>query len=234
MTLQIDPALVGRRRSFRAAGLFAIGTLGQTRRRGAVKSAIDRLGAIVGLVTLAPVLLIVSLAIFSRRDGPVFYGHMRVGKDGRLFRCWKFRTMVPDGGRRFDAMLAIDPIARDDWETRRKIYRDPRVSRLGAVLRATSLDELPQFWNVLRGDMSLVGPRPVTAEELPHYGDHLSTYLAVRPGMTGAWQVSGRSEATFAERVALDVAYVRSQSLRQDLSIMLKTLRVVLGRQGAM
>ncbi len=187
-----------------------------------------------GLVALSPILMVVAVAILSRRDGPLFYGHMRVGKDGRLFKCLKFRTMVPDGGRRFDAVMAIDPIARDAWETRRKICRDPRVSPLGAFLRATSLDELPQFINVLRGDMSLVGPRPITEEELAQYGDHAAAYLAVRPGITGVWQVSGRSDATYAERVAFDLDYVRNQSFARDLAIMLKTIKVVLTRQGAM
>ncbi|MEO8243090.1 MAG: sugar transferase, partial [bacterium] len=124
-------------------------------------------------------------------------------------------------------------IAREDWLVHRKVFRDPRVSRLGAFLRSSSLDELPQLWNVLCGDMSMVGPRPITTEELVEYGEHVTDYLSVRPGLTGAWQVSGRSEATFAERVKLDVDYVRNLSFAGDLKILFRTVLVVLKRQGA-
>jgi lipopolysaccharide/colanic/teichoic acid biosynthesis glycosyltransferase len=197
------------------------------------KSAFDRLTALIALLMVAPVMLGIAALILLRRDGPVFFSHDRVGRDGRMFRCHKFRTMVPNGARLFDRMLAIDPIASEDWLVRRKVYRDPRVSRLGAFLRSTSLDELPQFWNVLKGDMSMVGPRPITVEELAKYGDNARDYLSVRPGITGAWQVSGRSECTYAERVALDVDYIRNLSFSRDMSILLRTVDVVLRRQGA-
>jgi lipopolysaccharide/colanic/teichoic acid biosynthesis glycosyltransferase len=197
------------------------------------KSAFDRLTALIALLMVAPVMLGIAALILLRRDGPVFFSHDRVGRDGRMFRCHKFRTMVPNGARLFDRMLAIDPIASEDWLVRRKVYRDPRVSRLGAFLRSTSLDELPQLWNVLKGDMSMVGPRPITVEELAKYGDNARDYLSVRPGITGAWQVSGRSECTYAERVALDVDYIRNLSFSRDMSILLRTVDVVLRRQGA-
>jgi lipopolysaccharide/colanic/teichoic acid biosynthesis glycosyltransferase len=198
-----------------------------------LKAVFDRSAALFGLILLAPVMLAIAALILMRRDGPVFFSHVRVGRDGRLFHCHKFRTMVPNGSCLFDQILAIDPIARDDWQVRRKIFRDPRVSRFGAFLRSSSLDELPQLWNVLRGDISLVGPRPITLEELAQYGDHARDYLSVRPGITGAWQVSGRSDATFAERVALDVDYVRNPSFARDVAILLRTVGVVLRRQGA-
>lgn len=197
------------------------------------KSVFDRFAALMALVTVAPVMAVITVLILMRRDGPVIFSHVRVGRDGRLFRCHKFRTMVPDGTRLFNQILAIDPIASEDWAVRRKVYRDPRVSRLGAFLRSTSLDELPQLWNVLTGDMSMVGPRPITVDELAQYGDHARDYLSVRPGITGAWQVSGRSECTYAERVALDVDYVRNLSFARDMAILLRTVDVVLRRQGA-
>ena len=197
------------------------------------KAVFDRFTAFMALVAVAPIMTVISVLILLRRDGPVFFSHVRVGRDGRLFRCHKFRTMVPDGARLFNQILAIDPIASEDWAVRRKVYRDPRVSRLGAFLRSTSLDELPQLWNVLTGDMSMVGPRPITLDELTQYGDNARDYLSVRPGITGAWQVSGRSECTYAERVALDVDYVRNLSFARDMAILLRTVDVVLRRQGA-
>lgn len=198
-----------------------------------LKTVFDRCAALMGLVLIAPMLMVIAGLIMMRRDGPVFFSHVRVGRDGRLFRCHKFRTMVLNGTDLFDQILAIDPIARDDWQVRRKIFRDPRVSRLGAFLRSSSLDELPQLWNVLCGDISLVGPRPITQEELLNYGEYASDYLSVRPGITGAWQVSGRSASTFAERVALDVDYIRNPSFARDMTILLRTVNVVLRRQGA-
>jgi exopolysaccharide production protein ExoY len=197
------------------------------------KTLFDRIAAVLALVMIAPVMAVIAVLILMQRDGPVLFSHVRVGRGGRLFRCHKFRTMVPDGGKLFDQILAIDPIASEDWTVRRKVLRDPRVSRLGAFLRSTSLDELPQFWNVLRGDMSMVGPRPITVEELDHYGDNAREYLSVRPGITGAWQISGRSECTYSERVALDVDYVRNVSFARDMRILLQTVSVVLKRQGA-
>lgn len=197
------------------------------------KIAFDRVAALLALLMVAPIMLGIAALILMRRDGPVFFSHDRVGRNGRMFRCHKFRTMVPNGAKLFDQILAIDPIASEDWTIRRKVYRDPRVSRLGAFLRSTSLDELPQLWNVLTGDMSMVGPRPITAEELAQYGDNARDYLSVRPGITGAWQISGRSECTYAERVALDVDYIRNLSFARDMAILLRTVDVVLRRQGA-
>ncbi len=197
------------------------------------KRAMDIAIAAAALVVAAPFFLVVSLLV--RADGgSAFYAHQRVGRGGRLFGCLKFRSMVADSQARLEALLASDPAAREEWETTRKLRRDPRITRIGHFLRATSLDELPQLINVLRGDMSIVGPRPVTADELDSfYGAAAAHYLTVRPGITGLWQVSGRSETSYDQRVALDVAYVSQPSLLADLRILLKTPVAVLSRRGA-
>ncbi|WP_160119554.1 sugar transferase [Rhodovarius lipocyclicus] len=199
----------------------------------AMKRAMDVLGAGVLLALLAPVFLV--LALLVRRDGaPAFYAHQRVGLSGRMFGCLKFRSMVRDSDARLKALLASDPAAREEWEATRKLRNDPRVTAVGNFLRKTSLDELPQLINVLRGEMSLVGPRPVTATELAtFYGPAASLYASVRPGITGLWQVSGRSETSYAQRVALDVDYAAHPSLWTDIKILLRTPVVVVARKGA-
>lgn len=189
--------------------------------------------AAAALMVAAPFFLVVSLMV--RVDGgSAFYAHQRVGRGGRLFGCLKFRSMVMDSQARLDALLASDPAAREEWEATRKLRNDPRITRIGRFLRATSLDELPQLINVLRGEMSIVGPRPVTESELDcYYGAAAAHYVTVRPGITGLWQVSGRSETSYDQRVALDVAYVSQPSLLADLRILLKTPVAVLSRRGA-
>ena len=205
----------------------------RTRLRPALKRGLDILGALALLLLLLPVLVLLALLV-KADGGPALYAHERVGRGGRRFGCLKFRSMVPDADWRLAALLAKDPEARAEWESHRKLRRDPRITRIGGLLRATSLDELPQFLNVLRGEMSLVGPRPVQAAELAqHYGPAAEQYLAVRPGITGLWQVSGRSDTTYAERVALDVRYASAPSLRADLRILLRTPVAVLSRRGA-
>jgi exopolysaccharide production protein ExoY len=197
------------------------------------KRALDIIGAGVGLVLLAPIFLIVALMV--RADGgPAFFAHQRVGRGGNLFGCLKFRSMVIDSQARLEALLANDPAARAEWEATRKLKNDPRITRIGRFLRSTSLDELPQLINVLLGEMSLVGPRPVQEAEIDrYYGASAAHYMAVRPGITGLWQVSGRSETSYESRVALDVAYVSRPSLLADLSILLRTPVAVLSRRGA-
>lgn len=197
------------------------------------KRALDIIGAGVGLVLLAPFFLIVALLV--RADGgPAFFAHQRVGRGGKLFGCLKFRSMVIDSQARLEALLASDPAARAEWEATRKLKNDPRITRIGRFLRSTSLDELPQLINVLRGEMSLVGPRPVQEAEIDrYYGASAAHYMAVRPGITGLWQVSGRSETSYESRVALDVSYVSRPSLLADLSILLRTPGAVLSRRGA-
>jgi len=197
------------------------------------KRALDIIGAGVGLVLLAPFFLIVALLV--RADGgPAFFAHQRVGRGGKLFGCLKFRSMVIDSQARLEALLASDPAARAEWEATRKLKNDPRITRIGRFLRSTSLDELPQLINVLRGEMSLVGPRPVQEAEIDrYYGASAAHYMAVRPGITGLWQVSGRSETSYESRVALDVSYVSRPSLLADLSILLRTPVAVISRRGA-
>jgi lipopolysaccharide/colanic/teichoic acid biosynthesis glycosyltransferase len=184
-------------------------------------------------VLLSPFFLIVALLV--RADGgPAFFAHQRVGRGGKLFGCLKFRSMVVDSQTRLEALLANDPTARAEWEATRKLKNDPRITRIGGFLRSTSLDELPQLINVLRGEMSLVGPRPVQEAEIDrYYGASAAHYMAVRPGITGLWQVSGRSETSYESRVALDVSYVSRPSLLADLSILLRTPVAVLSRRGA-
>lgn len=201
--------------------------------RPMLKRAMDVLGAGALLLLAGPVMLL--LAWLVRGDGgPAFYAHRRVGRGGEAFGCLKFRSMVVDSQARLDALLASDADARAEWEATRKLRQDPRVTRIGRFLRATSLDELPQLFNVLRGEMSLVGPRPVIQSELDQfYGAAAAHYISVRPGITGLWQVSGRSDTSYAQRVALDVAYVASPSLWQDIRILLRTPIAVLSRRGA-
>lgn len=197
------------------------------------KRAMDITIAAAALILAAPFFLVVSLMV--RADGgPAFYAHPRVGRGGRIFGCLKFRSMVVDSQARLDALLAADPAARAEWDATRKLKNDPRITRIGRFLRATSLDELPQLINVLRGEMAVVGPRPVTPAELDrYYGAAAAHYLTVRPGITGLWQVSGRSETSYDQRVALDVAYVSQPSLLADIRILLKTPVAVLSRRGA-
>jgi lipopolysaccharide/colanic/teichoic acid biosynthesis glycosyltransferase len=197
------------------------------------RAAFNRLFAGAALLFFAPVMLAIAATLLLREGGPVLFSQERVGKGGRRFRCLKFRTMVPDAAERLERILATDPVARAEWEVSRKLTNDPRVSCFGNFLRKSSLDELPQFINVLRGDMAIVGPRPIVAEELPLYGDDVEVYLTVRPGITGLWQVSGRSDTTFSERVALDRAYVSARGPAFDLWIILRTVVVLITRKGA-
>lgn len=173
----------------------------------------------------------------ARFDGGAgFFAHERVGRDGQIFQCWKIRTMVPDAQVRLAAHLSAHPSARAEWAAHHKLRNDPRVTKIGAVLRKTSLDELPQIWNVLCGEMSLVGPRPIVRDELQRFGAAAAAYCAMSPGLTGLWQVQvhaqGRSDVTYAERVQMDLHYAKAQSLWLDLSLILRTVLTVLRRTG--
>ena len=195
------------------------------------KRALDLLLLTCALPVVLP--LLAGLALLVARDGGgAFYGHVRVGRDGRSFRCWKLRTMLPEADLRLGQILAADGRARAEWRATQKLRNDPRVTALGRVLRRTSLDELPQLWNVARGEMSLVGPRPVTAGELTRYGPARAAYLSARPGLTGLWQVSGRNSLTYEARIALDLRYLSGVSLRRDLAILARTLRAVAATPG--
>jgi len=200
----------------------------------ALKRALDVVAALMALLILSPVLPLVAFML--RLDGgPALYGHTRIGRNGRPFKCLKFRTMVVDADKMLANYLETHPRAAMEWARQQKLRDDPRVTRIGAILRKTSIDELPQLINVLRGEMSLVGPRPVVHHELEeHYGPVGSVaYSAMRPGITGLWQVSGRSDTTYRERVMLDITYRSSWSFLLDVKILLRTIPVVLGRRGA-
>lgn len=189
--------------------------------------------ALLMICALSPVLLVIALLIWRTDGAPVLFGHYRVGVNGKLFRCLKFRSMRLDSAAVLAEILRTDPLARAEWQRDQKLLNDPRITAIGHVLRKTSLDELPQLFNVLRGDMHLVGPRPVTVGELTRYGNVRWHYVSVPPGITGLWQVSGRNNTSYDERVSLDRRYVESRSAALDAAILLKTVRVVLLREGA-
>jgi lipopolysaccharide/colanic/teichoic acid biosynthesis glycosyltransferase len=209
-----------------AAGRPRLG-IGERLRRCA-----DRLIALLLLVAFSP-LMLACAALIRRDGGPATFGHYRVGSGGRVFRCFKFRTMCANAERVLQDMLEKDATLRDEWQRNFKLANDPRITPLGRWLRRSSLDELPQLINVLRGDMALVGPRPIPLTELRLYGPARWQYLSVLPGMTGLWQVSGRNRVTYERRVQLDDEYVRNRSVRLDCRILVKTVLVVLTRDGA-
>jgi undecaprenyl-phosphate galactose phosphotransferase len=184
------------------------------------------------LLLASPIMLAIGLLVRSD-GGPALYGHPRIGQKGKVFSCLKFRSMVTDGDAALREYLAATPDAQAEWEATRKLKFDPRITRIGRFLRKSSLDELPQLFNVLRGDMSLVGPRPIVKEEVVNYEKDISHYYNVRPGITGLWQVSGRNDVTYAQRVKMDSWYVRNWSLWQDIAILFKTFPAVFKRDGA-
>jgi exopolysaccharide production protein ExoY len=195
--------------------------------------AFDIIASLVAIIFFAPIMAIIAIAILIFDKGPIFFAHKRIGKCARLFSCWKFRSMVVDADRKLETLLANDPSARAEWDAEQKLCRDPRVTRIGNFLRKTSLDELPQLINVLLGDMSLVGPRPIVVDEIPKYGRYFGEYCRVRPGITGLWQVRGRSEVEYRKRIALDISYIRSPRMRSNLIILALTVPSVLMSRGA-
>lgn len=184
------------------------------------------------LFILSPVFGYISWKI-SRDGGNIFFGHERIGQNGNKFKCYKFRSMIANSQDVLEKLLANDSNAREEWKKDFKLKNDPRITPIGHTLRRTSLDELPQLWNVFRGEMSLVGPRPVVSAELERYGDDVVYYLMTNPGMTGLWQISGRNDVDYATRVYFDAWYVKNWSLWTDVVILFKTIRVVLWRKGA-
>lgn len=204
-----------------------------TQWRESVAVRLNQLLALMLLALFSPLIALIAFFIWKQDGAPVLYAHYRVGKNGRLFRCMKFRSMLRNSEQVLAALLRDDPVARAEWERDHKLTTDPRITAIGRFLRKSSLDELPQLLNVLRGEMSLVGPRPITVAELTRYGRVRWHYLSVRPGLTGLWQVSGRNNTTYEERVALDQRYVEQRSLWLDACILVKTVRVVLLREGA-
>lgn len=198
-----------------------------------LKAIFDFVVTLVGTVMISPILLFIALWIYKDSPGPVIFKHMRIGKNGKPFPCYKFRSMCVDAKIKLEELLETDPEAKAEWERDFKLRNDPRVTKSGAFLRKTSLDELPQIFNVLKGEMSLVGPRPIIHEELERYGEYVDDYLMVKPGITGMWQVSGRSDIDYEERVLLDSWYVRNWSVWIDIVMLFKTFKVVLLRKGA-
>ncbi|RYG59068.1 MAG: exopolysaccharide biosynthesis polyprenyl glycosylphosphotransferase, partial [Alphaproteobacteria bacterium] len=197
-----------------------------------MKRGLDIVGSVCGLIALSGPIAIVALLI-SKDGGPAFYYQERIGKSGKPFKCWKLRSMVVNSQEVLEELLAKDEQARKEWETDFKLKNDPRITRIGHIIRKTSIDELPQLWNVLKGEMSLVGPRPIVAQELEYYGKHSIDYLAAKPGLTGLWQVSGRNDTSYAYRVYLDTWYVSHWSLWTDIVIIIQTVVILINRKGA-
>ena len=215
--------LVGTRGQLQLASSKSSRPIGLTSKR-----AIDIILALSGILLIAPLLIICFVVTLATSPGPALYRHRRVGFNGKHFDCLKFRTMVTDAPERLRKLLQSDAAAAAEWTANRKLRNDPRVTAIGAILRKSSLDELPQLFNVLKGEMSIVGPRPVTDEELARYGSAKADYLACRPGITGLWQVSGRSNTTYGKRVACDTFYARNWSMALDAKIFIVTIPAVL------
>ena len=189
--------------------------------------------AAIALALLALPMGLIALSVYLVSPGPVIFTHRRIGRNGESFLCLKFRTMEIDADKRLHDLLERDPAAREEWERDHKLRNDPRITGIGRFLRKSSLDELPQFWNVLRGDMSLVGPRPIVQAEVRRYGKRFGAYCSVRPGITGLWQISGRNDVSYQRRVAADVAYCANRSLGLYLKILALTVPRVIFAHGA-
>ncbi|MEP7453574.1 sugar transferase [Phyllobacterium sp. SB3] len=200
---------------------------------GYIKRIFDITAGITGLVLLSPLFVMLALLVKSSDGGPIFYGHTRVGRGGKTFKCLKFRTMRTDAQIVLESYLARNPAASAEWHANRKLQCDPRVTNVGAVIRKLSLDELPQLINIISGQMSIVGPRPIVFEELEYYGTSAAFYLRSRPGLTGVWQISGRSDVSYDKRVAFDKGYVENWSFIGDVAIILKTIPAVYTAKGS-
>ena len=194
---------------------------------------VDLLGAIALIVLLLPIFIVLAVAIWVDDPGPVVFAHRRVGRDGRSFRCLKFRSMYVGAERKLEQILRGNPELKEIWERDHKLPEDPRITRIGKLLRVTSLDELPQLFNVVRGEMSLVGPRPIVRAEVARYGRYIHHYYAVRPGLTGLWQVTGRSSVAYRRRVAADVKYARVHTMGMNWKILFATIPAVATGRGS-
>ena len=203
------------------------------RRNRVIKRAFDLLFTICGGLCILPFLLVIAVMVAVDNKGNVIFAHRRIGRDGKEFKCYKFQTMIPNAQEALEKYLAENPAARKEWEESFKLTDDPRVTKLGNILRKTSLDEMPQLWNVIKGDMSLVGPRPIVSKEIERYGEYFREYAMVTPGITGMWQASGRSDTTYEERVEMDTWYVRNWSVWIDLMYLFKTVKIVVTGKGA-
>ncbi len=198
-----------------------------------IKRVLDVVLILLTLPITLPILGLISLVVLLSTPGPIFYSHRRIGRSGAFFSMWKFRTMCENSAEVLEDYLHRHPQARAEWSKTHKLRFDPRVTTVGRLLRQYSLDELPQLWNVFTGQMTLVGPRPIVAAEVEKYGEGFRFYCRVKPGLTGIWQVSGRSELSYPQRVALDCDYVERWCLRRDLVILVRTLRSVVNQDGA-
>lgn len=198
-----------------------------------MKRLFDVFFSLTGILLLFPVFIVIAFIIYIDSPGPIVFAHRRIGKNGEPFSCYKFRTMVADAQVKLDAFLIAHPEAKTEWEREFKLKNDPRITRIGNFLRKTSLDELPQLFNVVTGEMSLVGPRPIIDKEVPKYGGYINDYRLVNPGITGYWQVSGRNDVDYDTRVQMDSWYVRNWSLWLDVVLLIKTVKVVLIGKGA-
>ena len=197
------------------------------------KRVFDLICAGLGTIALLPVFVLIAILIYIDNPGPIFFAHRRVGQHGKEFPCYKFRSMCVNAQEELEKYLAANPAAREEWNRDFKLKDDPRITKIGGFLRKTSLDELPQLINVIKGEMSLVGPRPIVQAEIEKYGDYIHDFYLVPPGITGVWQVSGRSDTTYDERVAMDSWYVHNWSVWMDIAYLWKTVSVVLNRKGA-
>jgi exopolysaccharide production protein ExoY len=200
---------------------------------GAMKRVFDIVLALIAIFLLSPLLLAVGFAVHLSDRGPALFGHSRVGYSGKEFKCWKFRSMIPDSNHVLQDHLDRNPHAAREWKQNRKLKNDPRVTPLGHFLRVYSVDELPQLFNILSGDMSFVGPRPIEVTERTKYGQSLRYYMSSRPGLTGLWQVSGRSNSTYQKRVAFDRYYVTHWSMLADIVLIFKTVPVAISGTGS-
>lgn len=193
----------------------------------------DVIASLAAIVLLLPVLLLTAIAVRMSSPGPILFAHRRIGRDGKSFPCLKFRTMVIDSQERLAHILETDPIARAEWARDQKLRNDPRITPIGKFLRSSSLDELPQFFNVLFGQMSLVGPRPIVDAETVRYGRYLRHYCSVRPGITGLWQISGRNDVNYRRRIAMDVKYVKTRNVGVNVRILVLTVPSILAARGS-
>ena len=198
-----------------------------------LKRAMDLCIAIPMAIFLVPAFIALAIIVYLDDPGPILFRHRRRGAGGKHFECVKFRTMVRNADRRLQEVLDADPALRREWEANHKLKDDPRLTGVGGVLRRYSLDELPQLWNIIRGEMSIVGPRPIVDDEVRRYGDDIEYYNMVRPGVIGLWQISGRSDTTYAERVEMDVEYAQRRNIFLDIGILISSIPAILSRKGA-
>ncbi|MCL5073582.1 MAG: exopolysaccharide biosynthesis polyprenyl glycosylphosphotransferase, partial [Actinobacteria bacterium] len=198
-----------------------------------LKRLFDLIVGICIFIFILPLMIVIAVAIKFDSPGPVLFGHRRIGRNGKQFICYKFRSMISNAQEILSDVLVKDPCLQSEWENNYKLKNDPRITGMGNFLRRTSLDELPQIFNVFKGEMSLVGPRPITETEVPYFDYHITDFYLVRPGITGYWQVSGRSEIDYPRRVELESWYVRNWSLWLDITLLIRTLAVVMGGRGA-